>query len=612
MIDVKQGRWTPASCLLPFPRASSSGFCPDAFISVFWLMNMQGPAFGRRRILIGLGVLCVAVLLAKTIFQVNISVSVTWNDHWQEDLNLPTMHASAAKEGHRSKRKNLVFILIDDLGIRDLACYRPEEKDSFHLTPNIDKLAASGVLFQNAYGAAPTCSLSRAAIFTGISPSRLGMFHRSLSRHNYTEERKCFQKFNARTLPLHTCTTPLGTAFQQAGWQTGFVGKWHNYGSPTDCGFTDASIGSNGQANLNTQFSPYECDTARNPNYCKPRSVPPPVFDIEVPDGTFSADHLTLEAVQTLRNFTKHDNPFLLVLSHYAVHYPIESKDEYELEFEQRRQAMSLKTYEGKYEKNIYTRTLQSNPTYAGMLKSVDDSVGTIMEELKSLKIENDTYVIFTSDNGGLASHHLHKLYPPTSNMPYDLGKTYLGEGGIRVPLIIAGPEIPQAQTREYKSIGTDLYPTMLDLAGIELRPADHIDGQSLVGPLKSNDLTRADPIFWQADFEYFWGNKKEYPSAILWEDWKLIERYPPNNVGGAPEIFLYNIHDDPSESSDLSITNACEARRLYERLKLWQSEWFHTGYFDRASQHYPNCKATPFTTHRPAQHQNTSVCPRM
>ena len=529
-----------------------------------------------------------------------------------------TANTNAPPPPPENNKRNIVFILIDDLGVRDLACYRPEEHNNrtFYETPHIDALAAGSVLFANAYGAAPTCSLSRAGIYTGMAPSRLGMFHRSLPRHRYTAESKCFRKYNARTLPLHCCSTPLGTAFAQAGYRTGFVGKWHNAGTPADAGFVDRQTLYNHAGHLNTHFAPYQCDdTARDTTYCshKSRLVQTPHMDSPVPDGTYATDHLTLEAIHTLRNFTaKEDKPFLLVLSHYAVHYPMEAKDVYEQEFQAKKKDMGLPNYQGTYERQIFTRTLQSNPTYAGMLKSVDDSVGAIVQELQSLGIQDETFIVLTSDNGGLASHELHKLYPPTSNMPYDLGKVYLGEGGIRVPLLISGPGLPSGRTSTYQSIGTDIYPTLLDLAQIPLRPADHVDGRSLLPAMRDNSLERNDPMFWQADYEWFWGNKTEYPTAIVWGDWKLVERYPPfslaSHSSAPPAINLYNIQQDPGETTDLFVTHKCQVERLHGRLQQWRAEWFNTSYFEKASAQY-KCQATLANTRVLMTVSNMSAC---
>jgi len=300
------------------------------------------------------------------------------------------------------KRPNFVFFLIDDLGWTDLGCYG----STFYETPNIDKLAAQGMRFTDAYAACPVCSPTRASIVAGKYPARLGITQWIGGPNEPTSYR--------HYLPLEEVT--IAEALQEAGYATGFVGKWHlstreedrkKY-YPDRQGF-DINIGGDWSGAPPTYFYPYE---KRNR---KLESMPP-----GGEKGEYLTDRLTDESLKFLD--ANKDKPFLLYLSHYAVHTPVESKQSLTEKYQAK--AGNLPTPEGPHAQPVYgrykTRMVQDHPAYAGMVQSVDESVGRVMDKLAALGLGENTIVIFMSDNGGLSTV---PREGPTCNLPLRAGK---------------------------------------------------------------------------------------------------------------------------------------------------------------------------------------------
>ena len=427
-------------------------------------------------------------------------------------------------------RPNIVFILIDDMGWADGGCFGSK----FYVTPRIDGLAASGMRFTQAYAACAVCSPSRAALMTGKYPARLhitdwipGEGAPKNSRFKLPDWQK--------HLPLEETT--LATALKRLGYATAHIGKWHLGGGeylPQHQGF-DTNIAGGSIGNPATYFWPYGAAT-------HPDRVPG-LAERGGHKGEYLTDQLTDEALQFMEN--NKDHPFYLNFCHYAVHEPLEGKPEL-IELASERPGS-----EG-----------QSNTVYAAMLRSVDESVGRILQKLDELHIADHTVIVFTSDNGG-AVHFGHP--PATCNTPLRKGKGYAYEGGLRVPLIIRAPGVTRAgSVCETPVITMDFFPTLLELAGAEpsaSRTAE--DGLSLLPLLRGGSEWPRHELFWH--YPHYWNGGKVSPYSVARvDDWKLIRFYET----GREE--LYDLKADISEKHDLAAARPEKRRELSARLDGW------------------------------------------
>ncbi|UCD49174.1 MAG: sulfatase [Phycisphaerales bacterium] len=441
-------------------------------------------------------------------------------------------------------RPNFVFFLIDDLGWADLGCYG----STFYETPNIDRLASEGTRFTNAYAACPVCSPTRASIVTGKYPARLGITQWIGGPNEPTPYR--------HYLPLQEVT--IAEALKQAEYATGFVGKWHlsTRGEdrfeyyPDRQGF-DVNIGGDWSGAPPTYFHPYE-KRGR-----KLETMPP-----GGKEGEYLTDRLTDESLRFLE--ANKDKPFLLYLSHYAVHTPIESKQALTEKYQAK--AKTLPALEGPHAQPVYgryqTRMVQDNAPYAGMVQSVDESVGRVMDKLEELGLEENTVVIFMSDNGGLSTV---PREGPTCNLPLRAGKGWLYEGGIREPMLIKWPGAAKPGSVCDETVtSTDFYPTMLEMAGLPLRPAQHVDGVSLVPLLKKTGTLQRDAIYWH--YPHYHGSGNRPSGAVRAGDYKLIEWYEDGHVE------LYNLRDDLSEQKDLAAAEPAKTAELRQMLHAWRN----------------------------------------
>ena len=445
-------------------------------------------------------------------------------------LTLARMPALAAEP----KRKlNFVFFLIDDMGWTDLACYGSE----LYETPNIDKLAASGMRFTDAYAACPVCSPTRASIMTGKYPARLKITN-----------------YGSKPLPPGEVT--LAQALKQGGYTTFFAGKWHVGGTaahwPDKKGF-DINIAGNATGQpKGGYFSPYS-----NPQ------LP------DGPKGEYLTDRLTDESLKFLD--AHKGEPFLLYLSHYAVHTPLQGKKDLVARYEAKIAARAVKGPLLRDEGPRATTNLaQRNAAFAAMVHSVDDSVGRMMKKLDQLGLTESTAVIFMSDNGGLSTLVKGRgglaSNPPTCNLPLRAGKGWLYEGGIREPMIIRWPGVTRAgSTCGAPVTSTDFYPTMLEMASLPQRPEQHCDGVSLVPLLKGAKALERKAIYWHYPHNH--GSGSVPSAAVRTGDWKLIEWY------GAKRVELFNLAADIGETKDLSGSNPAKTRELHALLAAWRKD---------------------------------------
>jgi arylsulfatase A-like enzyme len=446
-----------------------------------------------------------------------------------------------------SSKPNIVFILIDDLGWKDLSCMGSQ----YYESPGIDRLAAESLTFTRAYEAAPRCVQSRYSILTG-------------KNHNRPELR------GDRGLAADQLT--IGKALQQGGYQTFYAGKWHLGGEaaywPMNRGF-DINIGGCALGALGTHFWPYyltnrPSDIGKNESH----NVAPYGLEKGRP-GEFIADRLTDETINFMKTHKSENSgkPFFVYLAHYMVHQPLEAKAADVKYFQEKLKKMPKNNgpdYENDYTGKVKLK--QDLPVYAAMIKSVDDSVTRIRQALTDLGYDKNTVVVVSSDNGGLSTGDLLGKRPvSTSNKPLRTGKGWLYEGGMRVPLFVYWPGVTKAGLKTDRAVvGTDFFPTFLDIAGLPLRPKDHLDGESFAPVLKGDLNYPRKPIHWYFDDAKI-GTGNTAMAAMLDGDLKLVQFIYEKKAE------LYNLRDDIGEHHDISATNTATVNAMKKDLTAWE-----------------------------------------
>jgi arylsulfatase A-like enzyme len=421
---------------------------------------------------------------------------------------------------------NIIFFLADDLGWRDLGCFG----STYYDTPNIDELAANGMLFTHAYSANPLCSPTRASIMTGKHPVRLGLItpaghlppnpDKPWYDSTIAPHRKTIPP-NTRTY-LDTAEYTIAETFREAGYATAHMGKWHmgldEAYFPDKQGF-EVTVHGAPDPGPRSYFSPYQFRKGNFP---------------DGPEGEYIADRLTIEAEKFIED--NKDKPFLLHLWHYNVHGPWGFKEELAEPFRAKKDPQGL----------------QDNPVMGSMIKSMDISLGRVVDKLKELGIYENTIIIFFSDNGG----NRHSLITDedifaTNNAPLRYGKGFLYEGGIRVPMIVGWPGVVEAGSRSAALVSSvDFYPTMMEMAGIGETRQDNLDGISLLPLLKKGQAPENRAIFNAAPAGFFF----EFPPAACVHQgrWKLIKWYETNQQ--CPEEYeLYDLKEDIGETNNLA-----------------------------------------------------------
>jgi len=402
-----------------------------------------------------------------------------------------------------STKSNVLFILVDDLGARDLS----NEGSTFYETPNIDRIANEGLKFSRGYATCQVCSPSRASILTGKYPTKHGITE-YIGGPSGTDHRK--RGRNDSLLPpkyvrnLKSSEVTLAEAMQQAGYHTFFAGKWHLGGKgswPTDHGFQINRGGWDVGGPRGGFFSPYQ-----NPNL---ESGP-------------KGESLTLRLGQETADFIeKHrDQPFLAYLSYYTVHAPIQTTEKLWSKYREKAEKMGLIKEQNRFlfDRRLNVRQVQDCPIYAGMIEQLDQSIGIVLRKLDELGLDKNTIVCFTSDNGGVSSGDAYA----TSNLPLRGGKGRQWEGGIREPFYIKAPTFTkQRSTNPTPVSGIDWYPTILDLCNISLPQEQDVDGVSLVPLLqgkkiKERSLFLALPTLWKprrgTKFHHYGRQLETYP----------------------------------------------------------------------------------------------------
>ena len=447
-------------------------------------------------------------------------------------------------------------MLIDDMGWKDLACYG----SSFYETPNIDRLAAEGMLFTDAYAACPVCSPTRASILTGKYPASVGITDWIDAGNKIHPARgRLVDVPYLKRLPQSE--TSLASALKPGGYQTWHVGKWHlgDKGHlPEDHGF-DVNIGGahQGSPGQGGYFSPWTIT---------------PLVNVDVPDNTYLTDYLTDEAVQLIEN-RDDAQPFFLNFWYYQVHTPLEAKPEKVAKYVEKADILGLNLLETfsedehfpcehKRNQKVKRRLLQSDPIYAGMIESLDESVGRILDLIDSEGIANETVIIFTSDNGGLATSE----GSPTCNAPLAEGKGWMYEGGTREPLLIRWPNnVAQNTICSTPVTSPDFFPTLIEIAGLKSKSDHDIDGISILPLLKGETAVHRDAIYWHYPH---YGNQGGTPgSAIRCGNYKLIEFFEDNRVE------LYNLRVDIEENVNLAKHEPIIRKELHDMLISWREK---------------------------------------
>jgi arylsulfatase A-like enzyme len=433
-----------------------------------------------------------------------------------------TFSATTAAEAASRGKPNIIFILADDLGWAELGCYG----NTFNETPNLDRLAAEGMRFTDAYSTAPVCSPCRASLMFGQWPARVGIT-------DY------LRPADPKHLPTEHVTLP--ESLRQAGYVTGLIGKWHlsgyaNHGArevpPSEHGFDEVLVSENRGIGGGCYWFPYQFN----------REIPQ-----RLPDKEYLVERMSLEAVEFIERHR--DRPMFLFLSHYAVHTALVGKPELVAKHRQKPGA------------GQGPGARRNNPHLAAQLESIDLGVGLILRKLDESGLADNTLVVFTSDNGGEDR--------VTSNAPLRAGKSTLYEGGLREPLLVRWPgQVAPGGVCHTPVATVDFYPTFCIAAGVHPDPRQKLDGTNLL-PLLENPAASLprDALYWHypLDQPHFLGGRSA--GAIRADDWKLIEFFDTG------QWELYRLSDDVGEQHNLAAAQPDKGQELRAKLAAWRRE---------------------------------------
>ena len=490
------------------------------------------------------------------------------------------------QKAQEREKMNVIFFLVDDMGWTDVGCYG----SSFYETPNIDKFAQEGLKFTNAYATCHVCSPTRASILTGKYPARLHLTDWLPGRREFP-----FQKFLNAEINQHLPyeETTIAEALREEGYSTAIFGKWH--------------LGEDPSGPMQHGF---DVQVPQNWNKCCPNKgyhAPFGLDGIDEVEGDYLTDRLTDEALKYIEE--KQDEPFFVYLSHFAVHDPIQGRQDLVEKYKGKlshaspsqqpdfilesnpddvtklsREDLDKLIQEAEYKghkvlpnRTVKIKQIQDNTQFAGMVESVDESLGRVLSKLEELGLSDNTIVIFFSDNGGMSAGNfgnpdrviseaqLDKAYA-TSNLPLRGAKGWLYEGGIREPLIIKWPKSGlKGEVCEVPVISTDFFPTILDMLGVPFADDNTLDGVSLVRLLEGKDKLDREAIYWH--FPHYSNHGMQSPGgAIRKGDYKLLEYYENNTIQ------LFNLKTDIGEQHDLVEIEPEKAEELQKELRDWRS----------------------------------------
>ena len=430
---------------------------------------------------------------------------------------------------HAAEQPNIVYINADDLGWTDLGV----QGSTYYETPHLDKLAASGIRFTNAYAAAANCAPSRACAMTGQWTQRHGIYTVGSSARGKSKHRKLIPTTNTEILHKDFLTIPQ--ALQQAGYFTAHIGKWHLSDDPCQYGFDLNKAGFHGGSPSKGGYhSPYQYPNIKNED-----------------EGEYLTDRLASEAVNLIQQ--RKEKPFFLSFTPYTVHLPLQGRADLVEKFTNKEKAKK-----------------HNNPIYAAMVHSLDLAVGRILQTLREENLLSNTLIIFTSDNGG------HRK--ATSNAPLRSGKGSYYEGGIREPFFFSwAGKIEAGQVDHTPITNLDLFPTLMAAAqaSSSLEETTH-DGTNLLPLLLSSQTLAERALFWHFPvyLQAYHANDLETRdplfrtrpgSVIRLGPWKLHHYFEDNAYE------LYHLTNDPSEQSDLSQKNPEKVTELKTLLENWR-----------------------------------------
>ncbi|HIN18085.1 MAG TPA: DUF4976 domain-containing protein [Gammaproteobacteria bacterium] len=489
---------------------------------------------------------------------------------------------SDASDATQNKLPNIVFFLVDDLGWSDVGCFG----SSFYDTPNIDQLATEGVRFTSGYAACHVCSPTRASILTGKYPARLNLTDWIGGRPNFP-----FQVLaNAeKVISLDRDETTLAEVLKGLGYETALFGKWHlgKNTNPTEHGF-DIHVPHSVNSNLGRK------------GFLSPKKIP------GLDGGEYVTDRLAELAAQYIE--AKKDKPFLLYMSHFSVHDPIQGRPDLVEKYKKKLASMPPQTgldyilegnpdsptnpsraeldeliklpeYADTYKSYpndlVKVKQKQDNVQFAGMVESVDQSLGTLVAKLKEHNLEDNTIIFFMSDNGGMSVMNGTPRFSTTkdkidtrtssSNLPLRGAKGWLYEGGIRVPMIVKWPHKGNKGTVcDEPLISVDFFPTILEMVGAEDQIKD-IDGKSFTRLVRGKKMDRG-PIYWH--FPQYSNHGMQSPGGAIRDgDYKLLEYFENGTVQ------LFNLANDIGEQKDLSKIEIQKTKKLTDKLHQWRKD---------------------------------------
>ena len=423
-------------------------------------------------------------------------------------------------------KPNIILINVDDMGWRDVGFMGSK----YYETPNIDALAADGMIFTNAYAAAANCAPSRACMMSGQWTPRHGIYTVGSSERGNSKDRKLIPVENNITLPDSQFI--LTEALKSAGYTTCHAGKWHLNDDPTTQGF-DVNIGGSHAGNPGSYYPPYK----------NVPSLQPPSEDYYLTNLVMDK---TLDFVKSVE-----DAPFFLYYSPYAVHTPLNPVK------------ALLPKYQDKLEWNG-----QNNASYGTMVENLDTQIGRLVSLLKKIRKLDNTFILFISDNGG--------VYKITKQWPLRAGKGSYYEGGIREPMFVHWPgKVKTGTHTDIPVSNIDFYPTLLEVAGIKKPAGKILDGQSIFPVMTGTGSLSERPFFWHFPIYLEGGNKETQDpvfrtrpgSAIRSGNWKLIQYFENN------DIELYNLKEYISEKNNLAESNPDKVNELLTILEQWRKK---------------------------------------
>ncbi|MFN3189083.1 MAG: sulfatase [Aureliella sp.] len=436
--------------------------------------------------------------------------------------------ASLCRADEDAKQPNILFIFLDDYGWRDCGYMGSD----FYETPHIDKLAGEGMVFTNAYAGAANCAPSRACLLSGQYTPRHEIYNVGTAlRGNPAHSRL---KHIPGTDVLRSDIKTWAACLQEAGYRTGTIGKWHLSADPLPYGFDFNFAGTHSGSPPRGYFPPH------------PKA--PGLAD--APKDEYLTDRLTAEAIQFIDRNQK--EPWLLYLTHFAVHTPLQAKKDLVAKYQAKKPG-----------------ELHDHAVMAAMIESVDDGVGKITDRLRELGLEENTIVVFTSDNGGYG--------PATSMAPLKGYKGTYYEGGIREPFFIKWPGKVRPGTKSEEPVSNiDLFPTFLDFANVEAPEGQALDGRSLTPLLTETGSWEKRALFWHFP-AYLQGysriDQQRDPifrtrpvGVVRYGDWKLHEYFETG------DLELYNLKDDIGETTNLVESESKTAMQLLRMMNDWRA----------------------------------------